>query len=677
MDYKTFSDLMKEVGNLNNDIGYEDSRTGPLLDFYRYWGNYLEPTSTFIAFMINFSEALVKTFYYIIFSLEKVFNNSFKLFGLFGYLGDDKTLIGQFFFWFQVLGVSFFIVIVMAKVIFGLFGKRPKYNDILNQFMLVLAVTSVLPMGLTTMATAMAEDAQTIQTISPSGETKYSSLAIQPIVNNVVDLKVLIENDFDQDKFSMDEYGFIKPRLSSNEDKEALPALNNITDDSSKRDTEHYISNVDLSATYGVTDTELLEQLEKKNKGLKGLFLHQINSNQDGIQTINEHRVANGMNAFESVFMRYKVNWIAMIAQYIVLGILLGVMCVKIPKSVFEVTMMGIISPIQGFTSSIRKYKELLMTIGGSLAAIFFEVIIVRVVMEICRDLPNLSFSAVSTLSGGFFNGMNMWEQSLAAIFVYIGVLLAAMNGVAMIERWIGVSTGHNDTTQQMLGAMMMGGALLRGGQALGHGLGATTGMAGNIAKATPSIVAGGAKGIANAAAKGQGIADAVQDSVKNQGLKKTLGAGVQSGVNGAMGIAEELEAKRAVAQATMSHNLGNKRDAAYTKTRDALHNSAYPQGTHNVNGEPTLEPVGGYVPQSDQPQGLNLDSASVPDDVAEPKPEGSIKNTQPNSQSSSPSHFNQSMQNMQYMSQQIQQAGQNLNSGQGHIKGVQLDDEE
>ncbi|MGC4441281.1 hypothetical protein ABXW85_20685, partial [Streptococcus suis] len=80
-------------------------------------------------------------------------------------------------------------------------------------------------------------------------------------------------------------------------------------------------------------------------------------------------------------------------------------------------------------------YKELLRTAGGALAGIFFEVVIVRVTMEILRDLPTLAVSAVTKLSGGFFDGLNSWEQMIAACVVYIGVFLAAMQGVTMIER--------------------------------------------------------------------------------------------------------------------------------------------------------------------------------------------------------------------------------------------------
>ncbi|MCW0930117.1 hypothetical protein OJ936_10780, partial [Streptococcus anginosus] len=152
--------------------------------------------------------------------------------------------------------------------------------------------------------------------------------------------------------------------------------------------------------------------------------------------------------------------------------VLLMSMSIKFVKSVFDIIMEAVISPIQGYTSlsSSKKYKELLRTIGGAFAGIIFEVVIMRMTLEICRDLPTLSVTAITKLSGGFYDGLNMWEQCLAASIVYIGVFLAAMQGVTMIERWLGVSTGHSETAQQLLGAMMMGNAFATGAGAIGKG---------------------------------------------------------------------------------------------------------------------------------------------------------------------------------------------------------------
>ena len=128
----------------------------------------------------------------------------FKLFGLFGYLGDTNTVIGQFFHWFQLLGTVIFSLILVVSAITGVFTKPVKYKGVITNFLLVTFVTAVLPMALTSIASVVAQDAMSVQTVSseaPSGSEKYSSLSIQPMKNNVVDLKVLIDNDFSTELF--------------------------------------------------------------------------------------------------------------------------------------------------------------------------------------------------------------------------------------------------------------------------------------------------------------------------------------------------------------------------------------------------------------------------------------------------------------------------------------------
>ena len=95
-----------------------------------------------------------------------------------------------------------------------------------------------------------------------------------------------------------------------------------------------------------------------------------MNANKDNVETVTTHRIASGLNTFEAVYLRYKVNWIGMFMQYIILIILLMSMSIKFVKSVFDIIMEAVISPIQGYTSlsSSKKYKELLRTIGGAFA---------------------------------------------------------------------------------------------------------------------------------------------------------------------------------------------------------------------------------------------------------------------------------------------------------------------
>lgn len=718
MKYDTFSDLMANFRNLDNAIPTTDERSAPLVEFYKYWSNYLEPTPAYMAFLSSLWGALAKGLYFITSSLEHVFNNLFKLFGLFGYLGNQDTIIGQFFYWFQILGATLFTLILVFSAITGVFTKPVKYKGVITNFLLVSFVSSVLPLALTTISTSIAQDAQNIQTVeSATGDSSksFSSLAIQPMKNNVVDLKVLIDNDFSTELFPMDDYGYIKPP------KEGSTPVNNITDSPDKRDTSDFASRIDFSATFGATDSELLDTLEKKQKGLKGLFLHQLNATQDGILTANEHKFIGQLNAFEPVYKRYKVNWIGMFAQYIILIVLLASMAIKLVKSVFDIVLQALISPLVGYTSlsSSKKYKEVLRTIGGAMAGIFFEVAVMRVTLEILRDLPTLSVSAVTKLSGGYFDGLNSWEQMIAACVVYIGVFFAAMQGVTMIERWLGVSTGHSETAQQLLGAMMMGNAFATGASGLGN-LAMGAGQLGmDVAGKVPGVVAGGSKVLGNSlATTGGGIRGAF-NAVKDQGAWNTAKGGLSNMYSAADLAGKEVIGKAKDFAGGIADNLGQKEQAGHDAIYKGLKNDAVPpragfDSTLNPNAEYTLNPSGQYGGESlfsDEPSPFeNTDSGPSGGGITDPtvtpsEPSGeafggisdptppaggvpqSIENNPlPNVTHEAPKktegstvskrNFQQSMNQMQYMNQQMQQAGQRM-QGQSHIKGAEIEEDD
>ncbi|AXQ78578.1 hypothetical protein DDV21_005535 [Streptococcus chenjunshii] len=698
MKYDTYSDLVNALesgfldinGKTNGNITGENAEK--MASFYKYWSNYLDTTPAFLSFLAYIPGAIAKALYSITSSLEHVFNNMFKLFGLFGYLGDSNTVIGQFFYWFQVIGTTLFSLILVVSAITGVFTKPVKYKGMITNFLLVTMVTAVLPLALTTVSSAIAQDAMNIQTVSseaPDGSEQYSSLAIQPMKNNIVDLKVLIDNDFSTELFPLDDYGYIKPP------KEGSTPVNNITDSSDKRDTTDFATRIDFGATYGASNADLLQDLEdNQQEGLKGLFLHRLNANQTGVETINEHRIVGELNAFEPVYMRYKVNWIGMFMQYIILIVLLISMSIKLVKSVFDILIEGLISPLQGYSSlsNSKKYKELLRTMGGALAGIFFEVVIMRVTLEICRDLPTLSVSAVTKLSGGFFDGLNMWEQCLAASLVYIGIFFAAMQGVSMIERWLGVSTGHSDTAQQLLGAMMMGNAFATGAGAIGNGAMAMGGFGLDMAKKAPGAVATGSKVLGNSlATTGGGIRGAF-NAVRDQGAMNAAKGGLSN-----MYSAADLAGREAVGKVKdfaggVDENLSQKEQAAHDAVYRGLKDHSHPEEVKSVSPfdpdasagfEPLSDagPAGGGITDptlpSSEPSGEAFSGVSEPTPSAEKPILPNATADEPKKFEEAPSHkqnFQKSMHQMSYMNQQMQQAGQRM-QGQSHIKGAEIDE--
>lgn len=722
MRYQTFSDLVNEIDTggswATGNINANDSPK--FAEFYAYWGNYLEPTPAFLTYLMAIPGGIAKALYQITVTLEHVFNNTFKLFGLFGYLGDTNTVIGNFFYWFQVLGTALFTLILVVSAITGVFTKLIKYKGVITNFLLVTLVTAVLPFALTNISTAIAQDAMAIQTSSSDDSSTYSSLAIQPMKNNVVDLKVLLENDFDQSLFPLDDYGYIKPVQTGS------TAVNNITDATDKRDTADFATKIDFSANFGASNTEQLNDLEDLYPGVKGLFLHKLNSSQDGVATITTHKIVDGLNAFESVYLRYKVNWIGMFLQYGILIVLLFSMALKLVKSIFDIVVEALVSPLVGYSSlsSSKKYKELLRTIGGAFAGIIFEVVIMRVTLEICRDLPTLSVSAVTKLSGGFFDGLNMWEQCLASMLVYLGVFLAAMQGVAMIERWLGVSTGHSDTAQQLIGAMMAGNAFAQGAGALATGAVGAAQVGANVASKVPGAVATGSKLIGNSlAATGGGIKGAI-NAAKDQGVANAAKGGVSNMVNLADAMGKEVVGKAKDYAGGVMDNLDSKAQAGHDAVYEALKNDAVtdkPGFESYLNPQPDeygLNPSGTYggeplFPEEDT-SGTSTMSGGISDPTIQTEPEGEAfngvsdqtagnssspsqspaqprldnKSSKPNSSdntppkptsSSSPSasqRLSQSRQQMKSASQALNQAGQHM-QGQNHIRGAEIDESE
>lgn len=582
MEFKSFTELAKKMagdksllqnfdfnGLFNGDITGKPAEL--LQQFYHQWGNYLDPVSAVMSVVYIVLGWIAKALFVIANSLENVFNSLFKLFGLFGYLGNDQTLIGKLYLGMQVVGVSLFVLLLTVRVIFGLLGKNIKYKDTINNVLLVTVVVSVLPLLINvtgkqaqeySLTKMVQSEAKTVRGMEGgAGKDTVQTLAIQPFVNNVVDLKYLALNNFDTSKFKLDKAGYLKPDSGKASYLSTDPASIN------------YPTRLKFGSTLGVTNPKIAENWEKKNpdlKGLKGLFEHKVNDDDSGIDSMSEHHFFKGMNALEAVYLRYKVNWWALYAQLVTVIILLGLMSIKFVKSLFELVITGIIAPIQGYSSvdSSKKFKELLTTMIGTLAGMFFEVVILRVTLEIMRDAPAM---IAGNLTG--------FEQTIGSIIIYLGTFFGAMQGVTIIERWLGVSTSQGASTQQLMGAMMAANTLGGAAKSAGQTAWGATKLAGAVATGLP------------------GVARSVGNNV-GQGLAKTAGAagGLANNI-GQQGVANT--AKGAIFNATDA--LGNKLDKATNKVKGGLNeayqqlNEAYQQGketaeTTTKNPYPTAE---------------------------------------------------------------------------------------
>ncbi len=503
--FTSFSDFMNSMGS----SGFNGNITDPIetkaaLWFYNYWGNYLQPEPGILSFLWTILGWGVIALYNVTAALENVFNNLFKLFGLFDYLSDPNSLIGKFYQGFQILGIAIFTMLLIVQI---------------------TKVSSVFYQDLTNKQTGI-ENITGNSNRNSSKEKNKDTLAIQPVKNNVTDVLELVRGDFNTKKFALDKYGNIKGNGT----------YNSITDDPNKRMDGDFITRMNFGATLGATDTETLDNLEKnaKMKGIKGLFLHYPSDTGASIKSVNEHRFLSGANLAEKVYPRYKTNFLAIYAQYTVLIILLALMCVKLVTSIFELLITGLIAPIQGYSSvtSHSKFKELLLTITGTIAGIYFEAIIMRIVLEIMRDFPTIAMTVYDSngnvvgKSATFFSGLGPFQSALASIVVYLGLFFGAMRGVTIVERWLGVSVGQNEMAQQVMGAMIATNAISQVGKGVGNtalGLAGAGGTALGAVKQAPNIANAAAGGLG----KASGMVEGVRDSFGKQGVGATLRGGL------------------------------------------------------------------------------------------------------------------------------------------------------
>lgn len=248
-----------------------------------------------------------------------------------------------------------------------------------------------------------------------------------------------------------------------------------------------------------------------------------------------------------------------------------------------------------------------------------------------------------------------------------------------MIERWLGVSTGHSETAQQLLGAMMMGnafaagaGGLFNGGMALGQ-----FGM--DMAQKAPDALSKGSQILGNSLARTGGGIQGALNSVKDQGLMNAAKGGVSNMVDLAEWKAFEAMQNTKGAVGNVLDKLDDKAASAQNATYNALKNDAVPgidqPGPVDIP-EPPIDPGTTDAPIVDP----TSSAEGMESPIQDPNPPADApvsESTQPPAQpDSSQQKFQQSMNQMNYMNQQMQQAGQRMQGGR-HITGAESEDEE
>ena len=525
--WPSLSDMISQSKDWPNEVGPkgwggDKDKELLLASFYAQWDQYLHPTTgVFIAFGF-IPEMLSKGIYSFSYAIEKAYLNMFKLFGMFDYISQSDSFVGQVYKWLQIVGISLFVLVTLIRLIMAMAGAPFRYREFFNHIILVTFSVTALPVFASKFGSAIAKDTVGLAYYDITGSGQSVSLSVTPFRGNTVDLEILYAMDFDTDKLGYNEdthfiagdknwntisdgniwftnftetYGPTNKAMlqyySGREGRvSSLPKMLGIREDGSV----DWWQQVKNSAAMSNPVTALLQTSKlfftgwKEQKDLKE---DQANSPYNGFSdvmrsTLNTIRYADGKIAYARVttsksgyflgfdntaflptYARYKVDWIALITQQIILLLLLVGLLVTTVRVIFKTLITVIISPLVSYAAvgNSMRILEVWQEVMTGIAAIWFQLLFVKVAQwflitysEVKLNLGSgASDVAKKTLGGSFYDGLDPFQHAIATIAVYLGVYLAVSQGSKMLERWLGIDTNLSSGTKAGVATMALG----------------------------------------------------------------------------------------------------------------------------------------------------------------------------------------------------------------------------
>ena len=525
--WPSLSDMISQSKDWPNEVGSkgwggDKDKELLLASFYAQWDQYLHPTTgVFIAFGF-IPEMLSKGIYSFSYAIEKVYLNMFKLFGMFDYISQSDSFVGQVYKWLQIVGISLFILVTLIRLIMAMAGAPFRYREFFNHIILVTFSVTALPVFASKFGSAIAKDTVGLAYYDITGSGQSVSLSVTPFRGNTVDLEMLYAMDFDTDKLGYNEdTHFIAGDKNWNTISDGNIWFTNFTETygpTNKAMLQYYSGREgrvsSITKFVGVREDGSVDWGQQVKNGIalsnpitallqtsKIFFTgwkeesewkdNQAKSPYNGFSdvmrsTLNTIRYADGKIAYARVttsksgyflgfdntaflptYARYKVDWIALITQQIILLLLLIGLLVTTVRVIFKTLITVIISPLVSYAAvgNSMRILEVWQEVMTGIAAIWFQLLFVKVAQwflitysEVKLNLGSgASAAAKKTLGGSFYDGLDPFQHAIATIAVYLGVYLAVSQGSKVLERWIGIDTNLSSGTKAGVATMAVG----------------------------------------------------------------------------------------------------------------------------------------------------------------------------------------------------------------------------
>ena len=525
--WPSLSDMISQSKDWPNEVGPkgwggDKDKELLLASFYAQWDQYLHPTTgVFIAFGF-IPEMLSKGIYSFSYAIEKAYLNMFKLFGMFDYISQSDSFVGQVYKWLQIVGISLFVLVTLIRLIMAMAGAPFRYREFFNHIILVTFSVTALPVFASKFGSAIAKDTVGLAYYDITGSGQSVSLSVTPFRGNTVDLEMLYAMDFDTDKLGYNEdTHFIAGDKNWNTISDGNIWFTNFTETygpTNKAMLQYYSGREgrvsSITKFVGVREDGSVDWGQQVKNGIalsnpitallqtSKIFFsgwkeesewkdNQAKSPYNGFSdvmrsTLNTIRYADGKIAYARVttsksgyflgfdntaflptYARYKVDWIALITQQIILLLLLVGLLVTTVRVIFKTLITVIISPLVSYAAvgNSMRILEVWQEVMTGIAAIWFQLLFVKVAQWFLITYSEVKLNlgsgapdvAKKTLGGSFYDGLDPFQHAIATIAVYLGVYLAVSQGSKVLERWIGIDTNLSSGTKAGVATMAVG----------------------------------------------------------------------------------------------------------------------------------------------------------------------------------------------------------------------------
>ena len=396
-----------------------------VVDFYLRWHNVLHTDTLAVQKIIGTVNGwILLGLYHTAQALESVFMAVLKLFGFFANfnVGEMGTLYKTIV-W---LGFALLTIGLGYLLVENIFRAKTKLHEVITNLVVVIAVLVMLPFGTNLFSQFVMAGSQEI--IGSNG-SNVTSIAVQPVQNNIVDSVALAKKGFKVDPSKLDGQ---------------MAKYNGID--------QNTIGYLDLSEVVASDNLKT----NAIPKGVDNVFKHRVKMGAETNQyTVEDATLPSKQSqltkAFDSVYPRYTGHFLIADLQLLLIACMFGIIAFRVGKSWFEILMLNSSSPLMGFQDlrTNQRLKEVMQAIQGSFISIFAEMIGLRLFL-IALDYLGLAKNPGVAFLKQYPN--SALPIGIFLVIMYLACFMAFMSGVSMIERWTGVPQSKNGTA---LGALM------------------------------------------------------------------------------------------------------------------------------------------------------------------------------------------------------------------------------